>query len=161
MSAKPHKFDMFAPTSAEVAAKQSNPKREIEVMTDVLKPDVPKLAWAEGDNWVRFINTWGNDWFQDVTYYEMRLGNKAARVAHQDDLFGEINLLRAVQIGLYANPETRPAMKDKTNPKGFQFREHRKAYLVAAVYFKRVWRDCGDTRQEDFQEGRQVSRGLG
>lgn len=123
---------MFAPTSADEAAKQSDTNRGIEIVADILKPNVPKMNWEEGDNWTRFINTRGNAWFQDVSYYEMRQGNKVARVAHHDQLFSDINLLRAVQIGLYQNPETRPAMKDRNNPKGFQFREHRKAYAVAA-----------------------------
>lgn len=127
-----NEFGMFAPTTAEEAANQSNTNRGIEVVADILKPNVGKMSWEEGDNWIRFINTRGSAWFQDVTYYEMRQGNKVARVAHHDQLFGDVNLLRAVQIGLYQNPETRSAMKDKNNPKGFQFREHRKAFMVAA-----------------------------
>ena len=63
---------MFAPTTAEDAASQSNTNRTVDVVVDILKPNAPKIIWEEGDNWVRFINTRGNAWFRDVTYYEMR-----------------------------------------------------------------------------------------
>jgi hypothetical protein len=127
-----NEFGMFAPTTAEDAASQSNTNRTVDVVVDILKPNAPKIIWEEGDNWVRFINTRGNAWFRDVTYYEMRVGNKIARVAHQDQLFGDVNLLLAVQIGLYQNQETRPQMRTRENPKGFSFRDHRKAFMVAA-----------------------------
>ena len=128
----PSEFGMFAPTSAADAANQSNPNRGIEVIVDILKPSAVRHTWEEGDNWMRFINTRGQPWFQDVTYYEMRSGNKVARVAHQDQLFGDVNLLLAVQIGLYTNPATRPLMGTRENPKGFKFRDHRKAFALAA-----------------------------
>jgi len=127
-----NEFGMFAPTSAEEAASQSNTNRTTDVVMEILKPNIPKIIWEEGDNWVRFINTRGNAWFRDVTYYEMRVGNKVARVAHQDQLFGDVNLLLAVQIGLYQNLDTRPQMRTRENPKGFSFRDHRKAFMVAA-----------------------------
>ena len=130
--AENNEFGMFAPTTAEDAASQSNTNRTVDVVVDILKPNAPKIVWEEGDNWVRFINTRGNAWFRDVTYYEMRVGNKIARVAHQDQLFGDANLLLAVQIGLYQNQETRPQMRTRENPKGFSFRDHRKAFMVAA-----------------------------
>ena len=103
--AESNEFGMFAPTSAEEAASQSNTNRTVEVLVDILKPNIPKIPWEEGDNWVRFIDTRGNAWFRDVTYFEMRIGNKLARVAHQDQLFGNVNLLLAVQIGLYQNTQ--------------------------------------------------------
>jgi hypothetical protein len=131
--AESNEFGMFAPTSAEEAASQSNTNRTAEVLVDILKPNIPKILWEEGDNWVRFINTRGNMWYRDVTYFEMRVGNKLARVAHQDQMFGDVNLLLAVQIGLYRNTqETRPQMRTRENPEGFSFREHRRAFMVAA-----------------------------
>jgi hypothetical protein len=122
---------MFAPTTPEEAASQSATNRSFEIVADILKKDTPRHQWEEGDNWMRFLNPFRNPWYIPVEYYEVRQGNKIARVIHQDS-FGEPNLLRAVQIGLYQNPETRPRMKSKENPDGFYFREHRKALLVAA-----------------------------
>ena len=132
-TSNPHdEFNMFAPTSPEEAAKQSTATQGIDVLVDILKPGTPRHEFEEGDNWMRFVNTCGEPWFVDVTYFEMRAGNKMARVAHQDRLFGDINLLLEVQIGLYQNPETSPCMYRNTNKDGFHFNERHKAYLLAA-----------------------------
>jgi hypothetical protein len=127
-----NEFGMFAPTTAEDAATQSNTNKSVEVVADILKPGVNRHTFVEGDNWMRFINTRGSAWFEAITYYEMRAGNRVARVAHQDLLFGDINLLLAVQIGLYQNPLTRPKMNTRETPNGFKFRDHRKAYMLAS-----------------------------
>ena len=122
---------MFAPTTPEEAASQSAPNRSFEIVTDILKKDTPRHQWEEGDNWMRFVNPFRNPWYIPVEYYEVKQGNKIARVIHQN-YFGEPNLLRAAQVALYQNPATRPRMKSKENQDGFYFREHRKALLVAA-----------------------------
>jgi len=125
-------FSMFAPTSPEDAAKQSNPNRGTEVVVDILKPNVLVHKFEEGDNWMRFINTSGAAWFRDISYYETRRGNKVMRVAWPDH-FGGSNLLRSVQVGLYNHPEAKMQMRSqKHNKDGWKFEEHRKAYFIAS-----------------------------
>jgi hypothetical protein len=63
----------------------------------------------------------------------MHRGDKVARVIHQE-LFGQPNLFRSVQIYLYQNPETKPYMWTMDNPEGFRFDEQRRALLVAAKF---------------------------
>ena len=123
--------DMYGSTTAEEAANQSNPNQTTKVVSDLIKNNVPRIAFAEGDNWVRFINPYKNPWYIAVGFYKMHLGDKVARVIHQE-LFGQPNLFRLVQIYLYQNPETKPYMWTMDNPEGFRFDEQRRALLVAA-----------------------------
>ena len=125
--------DMYASTSAEEAASQSNPNQTIKVVSDLLKTNVPRINFVEGDNWVRFINPYKNPWYIGVGFYKMHRGDKVARVIHQE-LFGQPNLFRTVQIYLYQNPETKPYMWTMDNPEGFRFDEQRRALLVAAKF---------------------------
>jgi hypothetical protein len=125
--------DMYASTSAEEAASQSNPNQTTKVVSDLVKSNVPRINFVEGDNWVRFINPYRNPWYIAVGFYKMHLGDKVARVIHQD-LFGQPNLFRTVQIYLYQNPETKPYMWTLANPEGFRFDEQRRALLVAAKF---------------------------
>jgi len=82
---------------------------------------------------VRFINPYKNPWYIAVGFYKMHLGDKVARVIHQE-LFGQPNLFRIVQIYLYQNPDTKPYMWTMDNPEGFRFDEQRRALLVAAKF---------------------------
>jgi len=125
--------DMYASTSAEEAASQSNPNQTIKVVSDLVKTNVPRINFVEGDNWVRFINPYKNPWYIGVGFYKMHRGDKVARVIHQE-LFGQPNLFRSVQIYLYQNPETKPYMWTMDNPEGFRFDEQRRALLVAAKF---------------------------
>jgi hypothetical protein len=127
-------FGMFTPTTDEEAAKQSNTNRGVDILVDILKPDVLHHEFEEGDNWMRFISTYGDPWNEIVPYYDLRVGNKVARVADQQKLFGDINLLTEVQIGLYGNPETKPYMYRKVGDKaeGFRFNDRRRAYFLAS-----------------------------
>ncbi len=125
--------DMYGATSAEEAATQSNPNQTTKVVSDLIKSNVPRITFAEGDNWVRFINPYKNPWYIGVGFYKMHLGDKVARVIHQE-LFGQPNLFRIVQIYLYQNPDTKPYMWTMDNPEGFRFDEQRKALLVAAKF---------------------------
>ena len=125
-------YDQFVPTSEEEAAKQSNPNRGLDIVADILQPGTPVYKWEEGDNWMRFIKTGTDPWFIPVTYYEMKAGDKLARVVRRIDQEECAQLLLDVQIGLYNDPATRPLMRTKENQNGFSFREHRKAYLVAS-----------------------------
>ena len=125
--------DMYGATSAEEAATQSNPNQTTKVVSDLIKSNVPRITFAEGDNWVRFINPYKNPWYIAVGFYKMHLGDKVARVIHQE-LFGQPNLFRIVQIYLYQNPDTKPYMWTMDNPEGFRFDEQRRALLVAAKF---------------------------
>ena len=124
---------MYASTSAEEAASQSNPNQTTKVVSDLVKNNVPRINFVEGDNWVRFINPYKNPWYIGVGFYKMHRGDKVARVIHQE-LFGQPNLFRTVQIYLYQNPETKPYMWTMDNPEGFRFDEQRRALLVAAKF---------------------------
>ncbi len=125
--------DMYAPTSAEEAANQSTPNQTTKVISDLVKSNVPRITFEEGDNWLRFINPYRKPWYIAVGFYKMHLGDKAARVIHQEH-FGQPNLFRLVQIQLYQNPETKPFMWTMDNPDGFRFDEQRRALLVAAKF---------------------------
>ncbi len=125
--------EMYGATSAEEAATQSNPNQTTKVVSDLIKNNVPRIAFAEGDNWVRFINPYKNPWYIAVGFYKMHCGDKVARVIHQE-LFGQPNLFRIVQIYLYQNPDTKPCMWTMDNPEGFRFDEQRRALLVAAKF---------------------------
>jgi len=127
-------FGMFTPTTDEEAAKQSNTNRGVDILVDILKPDILRHEFEEGDNWMRFLNTYGDPWNEIVPYYDLRVGNKVARVADQQKLFGDINLLTEVQIGLYGNPESKPHMYRKVGDKaeGFRFNDRRRAYFLAS-----------------------------
>ncbi|HOC54055.1 MAG TPA: hypothetical protein PKI20_00390 [Verrucomicrobiota bacterium] len=125
--------DMYGATSAEEAATQSNPNQTTKVVSDLIKSNVPRITLAEGDNWVRFINPYKSPWYIAVGFYKMHFGDKVARVIHQE-LFGQPNLFRIVQIYLYQNPETKPYMWTMDNPEGFRFDEQRRALLVAAKF---------------------------
>lgn len=125
--------DMYAPTSAEEAASQSTPNQTTKVISDLVKSNVPRITFEEGDNWLRFINPYRKPWYIAVGFYKMHLGDKVARVIHQEH-FGQPNLFRLVQIQLYQNPETKPFMWTMDNPDGFRFDEQRRALLVAAKF---------------------------
>jgi hypothetical protein len=125
--------EMYGPTSAEEAASQSNPTQTTQVISDLIKSHVPRIAFEEGDNWLRFINPYRKPWYIAVGFYKMHTGDKVARVIHQEH-FGQPNLFRLVQIQLYQNPETKPFMWTQDNPEGFRFDEQRRAFLVAARF---------------------------
>lgn len=125
--------DMYAPTSAEEAASQSTPNQTTKVISDLVKSNVPRITFEEGDNWLRFINPYRKPWYIAVGFYKMHLGDKVARVIHQEH-FGQPNLFRLVQIQLYQNLETKPFMWTMDNPNGFRFDEQRRALLVAAKF---------------------------
>lgn len=125
--------EMYGPTSPEEAASQSSPDQTTKVIADLVKPNVPRLTLEEGDNWLRFINPYRKPWYIAVGLYKMFLGDKVARVIHQE-YFGQPNLFRLVQIHLYQNPETKPWMWTLNNPDGFRFEEQRRALLVAAKF---------------------------
>ncbi len=125
--------DMYAPTSAEEAASQSTPNQTTKVICDLVKSNVPRITFEEGDNWLRFINPFRKPWYVAVGFYKMHLGDKVARVIHQEH-FGQPNLFRLVQIQLYQNPETKPFMWTMDNSNGFRFDEQRRALLVAAKF---------------------------
>ena len=125
--------DMYGPTSAEEAASQSTPNQTTKVISDLVKSNVPRITFEEGDNWLRFINPYRKPWYFAVGFYKMHLGDKVARVIHQEH-FGQPNLFRLVQIQLYQNPETKPFMWTMDNPEGFRFDEQRRALLVAAKF---------------------------
>jgi len=125
--------DMYGPTSAEEAASQSNPNQTTKVISDLVKSNVPRVTFEEGDNWLRFINPYRKPWYIAVGFYKMHLGDKVARVIHQEH-FGQPNLFRIVQIHLYQNPETKPFMWTMDSPEGFRFDEQRRALLVAAKF---------------------------
>lgn len=125
--------DMYAPTSAEEAASQSTPNQTTKVISDLVKSNVPRIAFEEGDNWLRFINPYRKPWYIAVGFYKMHVGDKVARIIHQEH-FGQPNLFRLVQIQLYQNPETKPFMWTIDNQNGFRFDEQRRALLVAAKF---------------------------
>ena len=125
--------DMYGPTSAEEAASQSNPNQTTKVISDLVKSNVARITFEEGDNWLRIINPYRKPWYIAVGFYKMHRGDKVARVIHQE-LFGQPNLFRTVQIYLYQNPETKPYMWTMDNPEGFRFDEQRRALLVAAKF---------------------------
>ncbi len=125
--------DMYGPTSAEEAANQSNPNQTTKVISDLVKSNVPRITFEEGDNWLRFINPYRKPWYIAVGFYKMHRGDKVARVIHQEH-FGQPNLFRIVQIHLYQNPETKPFMWTMDSPEGFRFDEQRRALLVAARF---------------------------
>src|ERR1039457_962733 len=55
--------DMYGSTSAEEAASQSNPNQTTKVVSDLVKNNIPRINFVEGDNWVRFINPYKNPWY--------------------------------------------------------------------------------------------------
>src|SRR2546427_7778226 len=112
--------DMYGPTSAEEAANQSNPNQTTKVISDLVKSNVPRITFEEGDNWLRFINPYRKPWYIAVGLYKMHLSDKIARVIHQEH-FGQPNLFRIHQIHLYQNPETKPLICTMDNPDGFPF----------------------------------------
>lgn len=121
----------FAPVTPEEAAAQSRATLSREPLFDLIKPGVRQIRLEEGDNWLRFLNPDGKEWYLDFNIYEMYQAGRRARVI-DPKVFGEIDLLRAVQVALYTDPNTRPFMRSRENEKGFRFNEQRKAILVAA-----------------------------
>src|SRR5207247_8783036 len=63
--------DMYGPTSAEEAANQSNPNQTTKVISDLVKSNVPRITFEEGDNWLRIINPYRKPWYIAVRSYQM------------------------------------------------------------------------------------------